>query len=243
MSIMSLSIIHKPTQEACTRSAGELLTELCASQEYPILLLLSGGSACDILRDLPYTYDATHITFAVLDERFSDTLERNNYHACKETLFCTSLLACGAKSISSLPFPHWTPDLLAKHLNHEVLAWKDTHKDGRVYALQGIGRDGHTAGIMPFPEDKAMFDSLFVEHLLPYVAYDAQHKNEIPLRVTVTEFFLRFSVDVALVYACGEEKRKALQQVCDQNTALHKVPASIVNQMKHVTLFTDILVS
>ncbi len=238
---MSIQVITASSQEEASKNAGELLVSLCTPPTTPILLLLSGGSVCSLLDACEFTTSASHITMTMLDERFSDNLLRNNYHKVSETRFVRSLVAHGAHPVPTLPYERWTLDEFVARLNTAVVSWKRENPHGKVYAVQGIGSDGHTAGIMPFVENKEQFDQLFVHHMLPYVGYDACAKNEIPLRVTVTTLFLTTSVDHSLVFACGESKQEALQKSLSKESALHEVPASVLTHMKQVTVFTDIL--
>ena len=105
---------------------------------------------------------------------------------------------------------------------------------------QGIGEDGHTAGIMPYPENSALFKSLFDDPEKWVVGYDAEGRNEHPLRVTVTLSFLREVVDHSIVYAVGDGKKEALRQVLAETGTLWQTPARIIHEMRNVMLFTDL---
>lgn len=109
-----------------------------------------------------------------------------------------------------------------------------------IFITQGIGEDGHTAGMMPYPEDPALFQSLFVDTDRWVVGYDAEAKNTCPKRVTATIPFLRNIVSESIVFMCGSEKRAALERVVNREGTVAKTPALILHEMKSVHFFTDI---
>ena len=131
-----------------------------------------------------------------------------------------------------------TQDDLAHRFEEGLKSWIETHANGVVIATMGVGKDGHTAGIMPYPENPALFRSLFEDEEKWVVAHDAGDKNPHSLRVTVTLPFLRM-VDHAVVYVVGEEKRATFERVLAENGALAETPARIIREMKDVRLFTD----
>ncbi len=110
---------------------------------------------------------------------------------------------------------------------------------GRIVITLGIGPDGHTAGIMPFPEDPQKFQKLFDDPDHWVVSYDAAEKNAYPNRTTVTLPFLR-RVDHAVVFVCGKEKQRALEKTLAQKGSLPQTPARIIREMGKIDLFTDI---
>ena len=103
----------------------------------------------------------------------------------------------------------------------------------------GMGPDGHTAGIMPFPEDENRFDVLFQNSEKWVVGYDAEEKNQYPLRVTTTIPFLRM-VDYALLYCVGENKKEALKRVLADGGVYAETPARVIREMATTHIVTDI---
>jgi 6-phosphogluconolactonase/glucosamine-6-phosphate isomerase/deaminase len=120
-------------------------------------------------------------------------------------------------------------------------SWCTNNPAGIIIALMGIGRDGHTAGIMRYPDDERLFDPLFVHTVAWVVGYDAGSRNPIPLRVTVTVPFIR-DIDHAVVYVSGPEKKQALCDVMAPRGLLYQTPGRILHTMKHCLLFTDLSV-
>ncbi|MBI3385611.1 6-phosphogluconolactonase [Candidatus Gottesmanbacteria bacterium] len=122
---------------------------------------------------------------------------------------------------------------------------------GRVVITQGIGPDGHTAGIMParnasrseaggpYPEDPTKFAELFDNPDHWVVSYDATGRSPYPNRTTVTMPLLR-RVNHSIVYVCGKEKQQALAKTLASGGSLAETPARIIQEMGKVDLFTDI---
>ena len=106
----------------------------------------------------------------------------------------------------------------------------------------GVGKDGHTAGVMPFPESKKLFEDLFLDQ--EWVAsFDATGKSEHKLRFTTTLTFIKKQVDHAVVYVQGKDKKEALEKISDKKGELYEIPAKIFCEMKDVVLCTDIDIS
>lgn len=199
-------------------SIGEALSSClkrCAGK--PLLLLASGGSALQVLEWIDPLSLGPHITISVLDERVNTRTEDKNLFQLTHTDFYKKAEAKGVKFI---PF------------------FKDGGKRA-VIAIMGIGLDGHTAGIMPFPEDKNKFKELFEgDEML--VEYDAGSKNEYPLRLTVTISFLVNMVDHAFVYVSGEGKKEILKTILNPlSGTISMYPALVIHKMKRVDVYTD----
>jgi 6-phosphogluconolactonase/glucosamine-6-phosphate isomerase/deaminase len=104
-----------------------------------------------------------------------------------------------------------------------------------------MGPDGHTSGIMPYPENPDYFYKTFDNTDQWIVAYDANAKNQYPQRVTTTFPFLRM-IDYSIFFVTGENKKNAFQRVLSNSAPLHETPATIIQSMKNVFVFTDITV-
>lgn len=210
----------------------------------PLLLLLSGGSALELLAGVRRELLGTHTTISVLDERYSTDPKISNFAQLVGLPFFQAAQAAGAVFINTRVEGRETQEALAKRLEEALRSWKSTHPDGQVVATQGIGADGHTAGIFPYMGVAGQFRQLFENEERWVVAYDATPaRNAHPLRVTVTMPFLRNVIDESIVYAVGEEKRAALERVYAETGTLFETPARIVREMKSALLFTAIKVT
>ena len=223
--------------------AGKKLTEIFrTNKEVSILFLVSGGSALKILTFIDSTCFDSRVTVGVLDERFSTDPAVNNFAQLSQTDFYKKITEKNCHVIHTMPFGNETPGDLATRWEQSLRDWKNNHPDGVTVITQGIGPDGHTAGIMPYAEEPEIFKSLFEDFDAWIVAYDAEGKTPYRLRVTTTIPFL-LSVDVAVVYVCGLEKLDALKKTLAKEGSLAATPARVIQQMKHVSLFTDLSVS
>lgn len=212
-----------------------------------ILLLLSGGSVLSL-----YTTGllglSSRVTLGVLDERYSQDPKVNNFQIISHTKLFKKAKKAGCNFIDTSVKKDESIQQLTARFEEELRQWKKNYPDGIVIATQGMGPDGHTAGMMPYPEDRVLFDEQFENGDQWVVGYDAKNKNPYPMRVTTTIPFLREAVDVSIFYAAppkksDERKRKIpiLKKILSkQNMPLHKYPASIIRHMKNVHLFTDI---
>lgn len=208
------------------------------NKDNPILLMLSGGSAFKILSGIKPSCLGQNITITVLDERFSAKPEVNNFIQLSNTEFYKKAKAAGCKFILTVPHQANTIEDLAESFEKSLRQWKKDYPSGVVIVTQGIGPDGHTAGIMPFPEDPQTFSSLF-ESDKWVVGYDAGQKNAYPQRVTTTITFLKNIVDHSVVFAVGEEKKKIIEKINSKQASLTALPAMVVWKMKDAQLFTD----
>lgn len=220
-----------------TRMATEAVGEtLMAAIDRPVLFLVSGGSCLNLLHALdPMLFDA-RVTMGVLDERYSSDPSINNYSQFIETDFYGITRNRGVTCIETAVFQSETIDEMAKRWDMELKDWRISHADGKIIVLQGIGPDGHTAGMMP--DEIKQFNELFDNPNVWVVGYDAQSRNKYPLRVTVTMPFLR-NVDTSIVYAVGEEKKAALSAALAPEGNTFQIPARIIHEMKHCLLYTD----
>jgi len=229
----------KSTQETQAR-AGELLRALLMDAKehtQSVLLLLSGGSAFSLLDAIPKDALGEQVTIGVLDERFSQDEADNNSFQLTGTKFYANAYAVGVSFIDTRAGAAETQALLADRFEKALHEWAEAHVDGVIIATMGVGADGHTAGIMPFPENPVLFQKLFEDKTKWVAAYDAGTKNPYPFRVTVTMPFLRTQVDHAVVYAVGEEKKSALEKVLLVEGSLAETPARIFHEMSDVRMY------
>ncbi|OHA70728.1 MAG: hypothetical protein A3D64_01040 [Candidatus Wildermuthbacteria bacterium RIFCSPHIGHO2_02_FULL_49_9] len=202
----------------------------------PTLFLLSGGSSLALLERI--TIFPPKLTVGVTDERFSENPKANNFAQLAETSFFQKAQESGAYFIDTRVQPGEDIQVFSKRFEDAIRAWKEEHPGGTVVITQGVGVDGHTFGIMPYPKDRQAFSELF-EGKNWVVGYDAGSRNEHPLRATITIPFLQ-EVDFSVVYMAGKEKGQALSRMLAKEGTLWETPARIVREMKEVHVFTDI---
>ncbi len=89
----------------------------------------------------------------------------------------------------------------------------------------GMGKDGHTAGILPNSE------AVFADGLT------CGYNTDTFKRITIT-FKAIEQLDEAVIYAVGEEKYPALKNL-EGDLPLSEQPAQIYKKISKVTLFTD----
>ncbi len=235
-----MHITSKQTnKEAAVAAAGQLTRLLSDTEHTPTLLLLSGGSSLHVVGQLGEEVARETLTLTVVDDRYSADPSAGNFAAIAGTDFYQSVLEAGGDVISPRLHTGESLEEAAQRFEQAVRQWEEAHPGGMMIAILGIGTDGHTAGIMPFPENRRFFRRTFNDGDRWVVGYDAtREKNEYPLRMTVTLPLLR-RLNAAVVYAVGEEKEEALRKVLAEEGALHTVPARIVHEIEDVYVFTD----
>lgn len=209
----------------------------------PLLLMMSGGSSLGIVENIFPAPVGPWVTITALDERFVTDSAGSNFAQLAATDFFARARRCGCRFFDTRPRQGETSADQAARFDAFLKKWKKEHPRGIVAATQGMGKDGHTAGIMPYPEAKSVFYRLFDRKGIWAVGYDARRKNKYPVRMTVTLPFLRGEVDYSVVYIAGDEKRDAFSRVTAETGSLHETPARILRDMKKVDVFvhTNIL--
>jgi len=224
----------KDREEAAKNLAEDLGEYISSLGDTHILLLLSGGSALSILEHFPGAVLGENITIGVLDERFDPDPTDQNYYSLKQFPFYKKAKESGVNFIESNHLT--TVYMLADDLTRDWESWVKNNPDGKIVATMGIGPDGHTAGIMPFPEDPQKFKELF-EDDISTIAYSAGSKNPIPIRATATNTFLR-KIDRAFVFMSGKDKTRAAISLAGVGS-LHELPARIIKEIPHTTYATN----
>lgn len=239
----SMDMVKCTTAQEAARKGAEALNEALTELQggIPTLLLLSGGSALHLLPAIDLKLLGRHITITVLDERFTEDPLANNFAQISRTLFYHHAEALGVSFIDTRAQRHENLEQLASRFEASLFEWAKKHPEGKIIATLGIGYDGHTAGIMPYPENPELFDKLFNDPDHWAVGYDAgMSKTEHPLRVTTTLVFLKNAVDFAVVYVVGEQKIAAFQHATAEEGSSAQTPARILREMKQVRIYTDI---
>lgn len=240
-----MQVIRIQDTAALKKAAQEALNLFFAeNNEQAVLFLASGGSALEILDDFDIARLGSNFTIGVLDERYSQDAEINNFAQIAKTEFYKNVAEKNATFIDTRPGANESLFELALRFEESLNAWRKNNPKGIIVITQGIGEDGHTAGILPYPENSELFTTLFDKPESWTAGYDATlEKNAYPLRVTVTLPFLREMVDQSIVYVSGEKKRKSLERVIDTEGMLWETPARIIRGMKSAIIFTDITIS
>ncbi|MFA5877151.1 MAG: 6-phosphogluconolactonase [Candidatus Paceibacterota bacterium] len=239
--LKNMEIIRNLNEEILKQEAGAYLSSLLMKMESePALILFSSGSALEILMHVKAPENMSNLTLGVLDERFTKDPKENNFATLKETSFFKNAVAKGARAIdTSMRFER--VETLATTMEQAWRKWIEENPIGHVLGTFGMGVDGHTAGIMPYPEDAGMFEILFEDERRAVVGYDARGKNPIPLRATVTLPFLRKHVTGGVGYVTGISKRPALERALAQSGTYAETPARVFNDIQTFALFTDIM--
>lgn len=219
--------------------AGENLNKLLLDHvKQPMLLLLSGGSAFNILDYTGTAALSSNLTISVLDERFSEDSGINNFFQLQKTDFYKDAFEKECNFFGTMPRPNETKEDLAKRWEKNLKNWRTENPDGLIIATLGMGPDGHTAGIFPYPENQKKFNELF--NGSDWIAsYNADDKNKYPNRVTTTLTFLK-TLDIGLAYVCGADKKEKLSAVISKTGKLNELPALIWQEIKNLKMFTDL---
>lgn len=226
--------------EAKIAAITALSQKLSENKDEDILFLFSGGSSLEILPEEINDEIFSKLTIAVLDERFSSAPENNNFLQFKETNFYSKAYSKGSKFFESVPSDKSSLDEFAMSFAEFLTSWTVQYPSGKIFATVGMGADGHTAGIMPYPEDPTMFNMLFGDPAFWVRGYDAGNKTKIGKRVTTTNVFLKTKIDFAVAYVVGEEKKDAFSSLLSAKSNIHEIPARVWYNMKEIEVFTDI---
>jgi len=235
---MSFTIHTTPTPlPDAVRALNQALAVL---REREVLLLTSGGSALALMEHVDPSLMGPHVCITVLDERWTREAADSNF-TCLTTLpSWKGFLDAGATSID--PRPRAGDDLYATaaRFDRALKHWHITHRHGTALAIMGIGTDGHTAGILPFPRDPDTFTALFMHRTTCVRGYTvAPEVSPHTQRMSATVTYLLRHVDHTIVYATGAAKRGALHALLDEQAAPHTVPACVLRSLRDVLLYTD----
>lgn len=218
---------------------GEALTKMLLeykSSGTPVLLFLSGGSSLEPLAYVKPETMSGLVTLTTLDERHDPSGLNSNFRALARTEFFKQAQLQGAQVIDTCVLLGESHTELADRIETDVRAWLIEHPHGVLLAVAGLGADGHTAGIMPYPEDRVAFTERFEGERF-FVAYDATGKNPITRRVTATLTFIR-KLSHVFLYAHGAEKRAARVAI-KETGPLAGCPARIYQSVPTTFYFGD----
>ncbi len=234
-----MELLTYPSEDVLEKASEAVNAMLEREFGGPLLFLLAGGSSLALLDSIRTQFLGAHMMIAMSDERFSLDPEINNFSQITRTSFYRNAQSRSVSFIETLPVPNETLTAFGERFDAELKSWRAKSPTGSVVMTQGIGPDGHTCSIMPFPHDKKKFDELFENKEKWAVGYDAGFMTAHPQRATATLSFLREEVSESIAYAVGSSKRAALKKLLKKDQNLNDVPAFILREMKKVTVFTD----
>jgi 6-phosphogluconolactonase/glucosamine-6-phosphate isomerase/deaminase len=225
-----LKLASFPTSKKARDSFAATLAEILASDR-DLLVLLSGGSVIPLYNEAIENFPISslaHVVFTLVDERYGeDGHNDSNYEQIRRTGFFDKVLKMGAKVIAvSMKQPL---HLIPKTYN---MLLSPAARNRTVVGVFGVGSDGHTAGILPMQEEK-MFESTFMNTQELLVSYNLdlglkeKEFNPYRKRFTITPYFIRNYVEMALVYAVGEAKIKPLKAMFEKGP-VSEVPARLL---------------
>lgn len=220
---------------AAIKAANEINKQLEFYSGLPVLVLASAGSvARDVIPSVLTDKIGRNVTLGVMDERIGPP-EQRNWEALRGFIERST----NAKKMPILQ--NVTPETSGEDFNDQLHAWKKKNPLGKIIIIAGIGEDGHTGGIMPYPEDPEAYDTLFETPGKWAVGYDAGEKSQYRFRVTVTNEFIR-QADMVIAYAVKKTKDNAFTRMADAAGSLASTPARIYRMLflqRKFRLFTD----
>lgn len=233
-----IRFIRETSQAAGEAAAGEILNRLLEqNKNNPVLLLLAGGSALKVLDYIGAAAMGGSLTITASDDRFSEDAAANNFLQLQKTDFYALAQGADANFFGTLPRPGEKMEEMAKRWEYNLRTWRQENPRGKIFALLGMGADGHIAGMFPYPEDEDKFHRLF-ENEDWVAAYDALGKHKYNLRVTITSTFFKF-MDEAVLFACGWEKQNKLRELEEGKSSPNELPAAALYAAKNATAVTD----
>jgi 6-phosphogluconolactonase/glucosamine-6-phosphate isomerase/deaminase len=212
------------------------LKEFHEVERRDVLFLSSGGSALSVLDHIDQSVIGPYLTIGIFDERYDPSNKTSNYAQLRKTAFYRRAVQGGCRLIDTSTGRGQTEGELADFYEHELRSWRARHPRGAIMATMGIAIDGHTAGIMAFPEDPERFHELF-ERERWIVAYDTGDKNPFRLRVTTTFTFLRY-IDLIGIYLVGAEKGPMFSRLMSGDDCT-KLPGRIIKTLPRGAVYTD----
>ncbi len=224
---MAINFTQYESCQDAVVGASEYLARQLKESEGSIALLLSGGSSLNPVREAFKSLDDKvlgRIHIAQIDGRFVDIDdEASNWRQIKDAL--GSNLKKVASTLVMLRQGVGAEDIaIAYEMQlRELLAAAD-----EKIGVYGIGADGHIAGMMPTksPEDFTKF--LDGRLVVNYQSHDF-------VRITTTQPLLT-RLDEVILFACGQEKIKAVDKLND-DLSPREHPAQILKDAKRVNIF------
>jgi 6-phosphogluconolactonase/glucosamine-6-phosphate isomerase/deaminase len=206
-------------------------------KDLPLLFFISGGSCFDVLPSIKLN-DFQNVTVIVLDERFDQTNENNNFSQLLKNQWSEYFLKRGGDFIATNVISGENQQQLADRFKNEIESWINENRNGRMIALFGMGGDGHTAGIFPHKENPELFETLFNGSNI-IASYDATGKNKFTARITTTNALFE-KLEAGYAYVFGKDKHLALQDFRINEKASNELPVMLLRNVKNVKIVTDL---
>ena len=226
-----MNLILKTTNkidDAAEFVSSSILKQLRSGKR--VLFFMAGGSAISvavkvsqILREYPDKNLIKNLTVTLTDERYGPV---GHFDSNWQQLLDKGFYLPQAKRIPVLTGNDFAAETekFNKILHEKLMVGgEDEYRIG----LFGIGRDGHTAGILP--------GSLAVDA----EGYAFAYKTEKFERITITLKTIE-KLDEIIVWAQDKEKWKVIENLLlNENTDIIKQPAQILKKVPLLTIFTD----
>ncbi|MCA9362671.1 6-phosphogluconolactonase [Candidatus Kaiserbacteria bacterium] len=243
------------TTDVPARELGETLTAAIQKHDGDVVVLLSGGSALDVIEHLdvpcgecrtPESTSSNKVTnqkicslpecrtiFMMGDERGSREPEVNNTLQLKARYPEHAATKCLIETI-----PEETESLVnfATRIEKTFLEKIAALQNVKIFMILGMGPDGHTAGIFPLPERS------FAEVYRDDLTYVPVHLEGLTIdsRASLTPAWILAHVDQIFGYVAGESKSMMLESLIHESKPLHERPAELMKLHKRADLFTDL---
>lgn len=211
------------TADAAQYISGAIIPKLQEGNN--VLFLTTGGSGIAVVVEVAKILRESKVPLSTLtviqtDERFGDVGHKDsNWKQIEDKGF-------------SLPGATIIPTLSGLSLTETVNKYEASlraqiQKATFCIGLFGMGADGHTAGILP--GSSAVEEKAFA------------HGYEAPpfTRITMTAPAI-LMLDVAVLYAMGAEKGKAVLSLAEEKDIATQ-PAQVLKKLKEFVVFTDAL--
>lgn len=232
--------IHSLSADQISSKASEFLIDcLKRNKDKRTLLFLSGGSAVKIYRRITNCeLRIKNLAIALVDERFRPGKSFNSQHLTfnKEETNAYQIektrlwKACRKNNI-----PYYS---ISQEGALEEAARKYNIQIEKLFkeydykmAVLGIGKDSHTAGLLPGYLSLWNTDKLVVGY---------KNDGKYAVRISLTPKALQM-LDQALVVALGDKKKQAIKNALNplNLNKLDKYPAVLLQKIKKVDLFTS----
>lgn len=220
--------------------AAKYLDELVliSSKNNGVLFLVSGGSCLNVVNGMENCWNE-NVTIGVIDERYTSDFNISNFGQMKNLPFWQKVTRNNCRVINTEIRTGETLGAAAARMEKQWKNWRKHNRQGKIIVLLGMGVDGHTAGIMPMPEDKAKFSTLFGDNSGWVCGYDCGDKNAHRYRLTATLPFLIKEPKEVVVFVTGKEKKEKWEEISNSEKNVWDLPIKVIKSMPNVTYFTD----
>ena len=136
--------IHSGLQNPAEAAGEQIKRILLARKGTKMLLLLSGGSSFDVLDHVEEGLGGD-LTVSMIDDRYSEDKEINNFSQLMEHDFTKRCTEAGCYIFGTQVNVRETMAEHEQRYEKMLKEWTENNPEGKVIALMGIGVDGHTA--------------------------------------------------------------------------------------------------